>query len=718
MEDVIQCLADTLKQVAQAANAATPSGAGAPVVLGRLEESFTRFGRDESVCVGQPDALLGRGIELAPGEIATFDDFSSRLHLDPLRSATTVQRLQLAFDGTGSGTVELHYLNENRHQIVTEEVFDDTQGAAFCSRAVNLAELPAQGSLKLRLVAGEGGLSANQLCWQTPSPTSRDASSQDHTGVTLVLIRTFGNRDIVATNLASIASYLKHTGEQLADYLFLVYDASGVDGSAQSLQAPGLNVLELNGGNYGGGGNASLLCELAIAAAQKLDEGVLSEVVLWDDDAFVEPESLLRHRSFVQLRREAVVHTALILSKQRPATVQEYGGIWGSYFTPFTHQPALHAGASRRPFPYLVRNGRDLGRNASLLAAGQQVEFGTFIFLSIPMALLQKVEGPVPFFLRNDDMDLCARLLDAGGELCVNQNLLSWHDAAHNFNGEFFASLHGWIVNGSWYELSATEFLAGIIERVQNAFSLGNLPLLTAYFEALTLYTEGPDWFISTEVFGRYLAAMGRIRAEAQSMEQVPVEVQQSLDRQERIETHGLYDGGSVRQDSYREVVFFDRDSDCFFQIQADVATLERSYRDCVALSGDIAGRFEGLQQHWQEAMTGFQRHDFWQRFESSHPNCVEVTQRDTTDPMLALMTSPWQASRVKRATQAGRDHLPMSADVKGNEDEQGEAQETALPIDFEPQRYLLLNPDVKNAGIDPAEHYLSCGIHENRQYR
>jgi len=40
------------------------------------------------------------------------------------------------------------------------------------------------------------------------------------------------------------------------------------------------------------------------------------------------------------------------------------------------------------------------------------------------------------------------------------------------------------------------------------------------------------------------------------------------------------------------------------------------------------------------------------------------------------------------------------------------------LPADFDGQSYLDLNPDVRIAGVDPAEHFLKYGISEGRTYR
>ena len=46
-----------------------------------------------------------------------------------------------------------------------------------------------------------------------------------------------------------------------------------------------------------------------------------------------------------------------------------------------------------------------------------------------------------------------------------------------------------------------------------------------------------------------------------------------------------------------------------------------------------------------------------------------------------------------------------------------GEIRST-VPADFDGEAYLMLNPDVKAAGVDPVSHYLHHGMRENRSYR
>jgi hypothetical protein len=43
---------------------------------------------------------------------------------------------------------------------------------------------------------------------------------------------------------------------------------------------------------------------------------------------------------------------------------------------------------------------------------------------------------------------------------------------------------------------------------------------------------------------------------------------------------------------------------------------------------------------------------------------------------------------------------------------------ELGLPEDFDPERYLLLNPDVARAGLGAEYHYLNHGRWESRVYK
>jgi hypothetical protein len=42
----------------------------------------------------------------------------------------------------------------------------------------------------------------------------------------------------------------------------------------------------------------------------------------------------------------------------------------------------------------------------------------------------------------------------------------------------------------------------------------------------------------------------------------------------------------------------------------------------------------------------------------------------------------------------------------------------TQVPADFDPAAYLILNPDVAAAGMDPRQHWMTHGQFEGRSYR
>lgn len=66
---------------------------------------------------------------------------------------------------------------------------------------------------------------------------------------------------------------------------------------------------------------------------------------------------------------------------------------------------------------------------------------------------------------------------------------------------------------------------------------------------------------------------------------------------------------------------------------------------------------------------------------------------------------------RLVRDDSAGRPEVAASYPARGE-------RYRRLPPDFDASTYYRLNPDVRDAGIDPNDHYLQYGRHESRAYR
>jgi len=697
MQDISASLAERIRSMRQ------PVRPDTAVPLARLEERYTRYGRDNSVIEGQPAEIAARGLDMGGGISVRFADYLSRLHIAPLRSGTELEFVQLALTGVGSAMIAVHHESADGSACVSMDMFQADERRAFQSSPICLAELPPDGNLCLQITTRLGeGASLSDLRWE-----GRTRPVLKPQGIKLVLIRTFGNRDVVVANLTHLNRYLAETGETLNDYLFVVYDATGNSSSPLAPAFPRLNIFELEGGNFGGGGNASLLLALLKSADAQLPEHAIREVVIWDDDACLEPEAFLRHRGFVHFRSERVAHTAMVMNKRSPGVVQEYGGIWGQFFAAGTQQLDIEGGAQRRGFPYLVRHGRQLARDVHLLSSEQLIEFGTFIFLSVPMVLLRDVEGPLPFFLRNDDVDFSLRLKEASGQLLANQNILAWHTASYGFSGEFFASLHGWIVNSRYFELSASEMLADMLERIHAVHSVANLPLLCAYRLALELFGQGPEWFDPGRVFTRYQLAMATLRDTSEYLAQIPEEVFDALDSREQLEIHDLFDGRSRRRDVSKRVVFVNKSDARYYMLKFPAERLEEELRSATRLCGDIASDFERIRAAWSGALSSFDLSEFWHRYTAEHGSPMQAI--STTRSAVAVIdqgVSAWAVSAKAR-------------EVEWAESEEASGQNRSeLPADFDPDLYLRLNPDVRSAGIDAADHYLRQGVHENRKYR
>src|SRR5262249_41065845 len=88
---------------------------------------------------------------------------------------------------------------------------------------------------------------------------------------------------------------------------------------------------------------------------------------------------------------------------------------------------------------------------------------------------------------------------------------------------------------------------------------------------------------------------------------------------------------------------------------------------------------------------------------------------RAILDLVFALGLSPLRIERVYETILGA---CGFYAVLREASDERPPPIDTALPPDFDEQAYLIANPDVAQAGVDPRIHYITFGRRENRRLR
>ena len=159
--------------------------------------------------------------------------------------------------------------------------------------------------------------------------------------------------------------------------------------------------------NYGGAGGFTRCIIEAMAPNSA------THVLLLDDDAVVEPESVFRTAAFFALAKESFAIGGPMLDLLKPTNMYEAGG--------FVHPRKMAVG----------RRGEDLSldspQNVFSLADEQQTHYNAWWFFACPVSVIKRCGLPLPLFIRCDDLEFGCRLMRAGIPTITVPGLAVWH---------------------------------------------------------------------------------------------------------------------------------------------------------------------------------------------------------------------------------------------------------------------------------------------------
>lgn len=570
----------------------------------------------------------------------------------------------------------------------------DAQGETQTLPPLALASLPQNASLMLRArcLSQEGRIFQFRWLGQLPQHLA-------NTGDRIYLIRAYRGRAHIITTLLSLGDRLASKHPDVARRsLFVVYDASGDESMRGIVQQAGhLRMVELRGANFGGGGNASLLLSLFLRVLRQA-KGAVAEGVIIDDDAWLDAETLIRQDAFITARKDNVISTAVIYAAEHPSLIQEYGGYWGKFFSHRTYQPSVpEAPTPNLLQPYLLGAAHDVSRKngTALLTDSPHVEFATFICISFPAALLKRTGASFPFFLRNDDVEICLRARRHGGLVAVNPNLAVWHSRHHSAISEFYVVLHGLLLNSVYGGIAKLEFFTLFMDRLVRLGAIKNLLMLNAYTHILEVFSQGPAWMQPDRIFQNYQA----VQVDMQGVQRtffstVPLEVYQH-DR-DTVQLYTLLEPHPSAPNN-KKILFVDTGTRTYSICTANDDVCSAMLQRAVQALHACTEHFDDLVAAWKDCLEHFDHVAFWNAVLPQHPITLVDRQADLPDVI---------ADEDVYITQSVSN---LGKPVQG--------EEGNLPMGFTEEGYFAHNPDVAQSGMDAATHYLRYGRHEGRQF-
>lgn len=676
----------------------------------------------EQWCAPAREYHLSGKIALSDSSPLELDSPAHRLYYDIYKKYTSVEFFDLHLAGSGKVKVSI-ILHDGYSEAVLKEAFVVLNETGSIIGSVSPDVLPDNGSLFVKITSIEKNATLSGARWLTR--TRRDFAK---TGLRVVAIRTFGNRGAVSASLQKILERLRKVDAAVAQrHVFLIYDCSP-NRTAQPILTSEVNanILDIKGPNLGGGGNASLLGSLLIEACEGTTVDV-EEIVICDDDAQYDAEALIRNDAFVLSRSKPCISTAIVCSQRNPDIVQESGGVWGRFFNRASLVVSLDQKDSPQVlFPYLVRATRNLSErhNWSYMGSTQDIDFSTFIFISVPFQLIRKHGGPRPFFLRNDDVELCLRARAAGAPTIVNPGIRVWHHTAHNASSEFFATLHGLIINNSNGRWFSDQICSQLARSIADLAAVGNLPLLAATETALRAYRDGPQWMRASDYPKCYLDEMGAIRKLSdQHGTQVPFEVVDVLRGRGEVQVINLLER-LPRATTGAQIVFANGADGSYWSYSSSgsAAVCYQLMVSALKLFAQIAEDSQRLGAEWTKFLDQ-QPKTFWAERFSCGNSEFTLTQARHLDPSLPTSKeAAWSDDDCSVSAKTitlleNAFAVEVAGDTVASEHDESTSFLAVVPESFNPERYLVLNPDVREAGINPYKHYALHGRFEGRGF-
>ena len=669
------------------------------------------------------------GVFIDSNEWIATGTFRNSLYIEPLSQLTNIRDLRLLIDYEGALKLKLYCAAIGRPtQCLQEATFFSKARLRQLVDVGSPTHFPEGARLFWHIDGLPGGVSLYDMSFVTSALPRTDCRL-------MVLLRTYGRTPDLKAILKRFAEAGREDpfyGSILDNVNFWVLDTTtGAIPNYQELWQKDLNLRVWLSENLGGGGNAGHMLKLLEEACQA-PETAPTELLILDDDLSLSPESLARYFMFCAYRNQDLICSVPVLMKSRPTVVWEDGGFWGRL--------NFHEGGSfnkkRNLFPNLLKHGKELDGFDGLDMFGplNPCEYSTFIFFGLPMTIFRKLGYPAAFFLRGDDIEYSLRAQELGIQMFTNPNLAAWHEPAHSYAQEYMAIMHGIIINLTYGEHEADFYIRFFEGRLHEHASIDDLVGLSVYRDILGELVNPASPVLSLDFQTHYLRKLKEFGSV--KMLRIPeadrLAFEKRAKKKDVLLVPFVYPGYRKDAREYRSIVVFNQSAKAYREIEPaparEKAALFKSYLDLLI---EFETRFTAIRDHWRERVAETSQESYW--------SAIREKYKSRTKEVFSAHRAPTKESKSKTPISEGEDEENVAANrtwlrklrevfeanqrsnrARGSREDATKLAQARdrLPADFDPAVYLHINQDVKDAGMDPVDHYLKFGQAEGRKYK
>lgn len=409
------------------------------------------------------------------------------------RAHTGVRQIRLLLTATGSGVITLFKSNcRGLSSPVGHLRAHGRKDPETLSLVIPLTGVVDGGWVWFEADADAGTpLTLSDASWQVPS-AARKAPAP---GMASIVITTFNRERYCLRQLSTLAAAPDLLGRVSAIRCIDqgTRPVSGQPGFPAIRDGLGEKLQYIRQRNLGGSGGFSR------GMIETLDAGDGSSALLLDDDAIIEPESLLRAIQFEDyVRRPTIVGAGMLHLDDRSVLYTQAER--------FDTRTLLHE-------QYVTNHDFAVSPLASSPALHRRVDSGYngWWMSLIPAAVMRKIGFALPCFLKFDDIDYSARAAENGFPTVSLPGVAIWHQAWHGKNESRSWQEYYNQRNRYMYALlhcgKANRHVPMILLRHCTGMGLGFIYSGIALDRlALKDLLRGPEWIVRS-----YSSTMGRV---------------------------------------------------------------------------------------------------------------------------------------------------------------------------------------------------------------
>jgi galactofuranosylgalactofuranosylrhamnosyl-N-acetylglucosaminyl-diphospho-decaprenol beta-1,5/1,6-galactofuranosyltransferase len=361
----------------------------------------------DPIATGRRSLVVGRG-----ARIDTNTYFNS-LYEAYWRRHTRLERLVLRLRLSGVGTVRLWRACRGRSAAEVGRVDFDGQDLTIDMDAPETRGHGGQlGTLFFEVIARSNSVTISSADW-----VAADVAVQP---VKIVAgYCTFNRETFIVNNVKALVAE-RDLADCLSQVVVVDQGTRKVKDHAEYRALPAETVAKVcyvDQANFGGTGGFTR----CILEAMQVHGA--THVLLLDDDAIVEPESVFRTAALFALAKEQTAVGGPMLDLLRPTEMYEAGGS--------VLPDIMGVGGHGQGWSLLDP------QNVHSLAELHYPQYNAWWFFAFPLSMVGRLGLPLPLFIRCDDLEFGCRLMQAGVPPLTLPGLGVWHLP-------FYVKKHGW----------------------------------------------------------------------------------------------------------------------------------------------------------------------------------------------------------------------------------------------------------------------------------